>query len=35
MKGDETKIREAGCDDYISKSISVPVFLETEAKHLS
>ncbi len=35
MKGDETKILEAGCDDYIPKPISVPVFLETVAKYLS
>jgi len=35
MKGDKTKILEAGCDDYIPKPISVPVFLETVAKHLS
>ncbi|OEJ67731.1 response regulator [Magnetovibrio blakemorei] len=35
MKGDESKIREAGCDDYISKPILIPAFLETVAKHLS
>ncbi len=35
MKGDETKILEAGCDDYIPKPISVPKFLETVAKYLS
>jgi two-component system cell cycle response regulator DivK len=29
MKGDEEKIREGGCDGYIAKPISVPVFLET------
>ena len=35
MKGDESKILEAGCDDYIAKPISVPVFLDTVTKHLS
>ncbi len=35
MKGDEEKIREGGCDDYIAKPISVPNFLETVNKHLS
>lgn len=29
MRGDETKIREGGCEAYISKPISVPNFLET------
>jgi two-component system cell cycle response regulator DivK len=28
MKGDEEKIREGGCEDYISKPISVSRFLE-------
>lgn len=28
MKGDEQKIREGGCEDYISKPISVTHFLE-------
>lgn len=28
MKGDEQKIREGGCEDYISKPISVARFLE-------
>ncbi len=32
MKGDEEKIRAAGCDGYIAKPISVPHFLETVAK---
>ncbi len=34
MKGDEEKIREGGCDDYIAKPISVPNFLETINKYL-
>lgn len=29
MKGDEGKIREGGCEAYISKPISVPDFLKT------
>lgn len=35
MKGDEEKIRQGGCDDYISKPISVMNFLETVQKHLN
>ncbi len=35
MKGDEEKILEGGCDEYIAKPISVPRFLEAIAKHLS
>ncbi len=34
MKGDEEKIREGGCEDYISKPISVTNFLEVVQKHL-
>lgn len=34
MKGDEQKIREGGCEDYISKPISVTNFIETVQKHL-
>ena len=34
MKGDEEKIREGGCEGYIAKPISVPIFLETVAKFL-
>ncbi len=34
MKGDEQKIREGGCEDYISKPISVTKFLETVRKYL-
>ncbi|MDX2101535.1 MAG: response regulator [Alphaproteobacteria bacterium] len=29
MKGDEEKIREGGCEDYLAKPISVSKFLET------
>ena len=32
MKGDEEKIRAAGCDGYIAKPISIPHFLETVEK---
>ena len=35
MKGIEEKLREAGCDDFITKPIPVPRFLDTVAKHLS
>ncbi len=35
MKGDEEKIREGGCEAYISKPISVAHFLETVRKFLS
>ena len=34
MKGDEEKIREGGCQDYIAKPISVTKFIETVEKHL-
>ena len=34
MKGDEEKIREGGCEDYIAKPISVISFLETVRRHL-
>lgn len=34
MKGDENKIREGGCEDYISKPISVPAFLELMKRYL-
>ncbi len=34
MKGDEEKIRDGGCEGYIAKPISVPIFLETVAKFL-
>ena len=29
MKGDEERIREGGCEAYISKPISVTMFLDT------
>ncbi len=35
MKGDEEKIREGGCEDYIAKPISVTKFLETVQKYLA
>lgn len=35
MKGDEQKIREGGCEDYISKPISVVKFMETVQKYLN
>ncbi|EJF88688.1 response regulator [Bartonella tamiae] len=28
MKGDEERIRASGCEDYMSKPISVPIFIE-------
>jgi two-component system cell cycle response regulator DivK len=34
MKGDEEKIREGGCEDYISKPISVTRFLDVVQKYL-
>lgn len=34
MKGDEQKIREGGCEDYISKPISVVPFIETVKRYL-
>ncbi|AWK87288.1 two-component system response regulator [Azospirillum thermophilum] len=35
MKGDEEKIRQGGCEDYIAKPISVARFLETVQKFLN
>lgn len=35
MKGDEEKIRNGGCEDYISKPISVANFIEVVQKHLN
>ena len=34
MKGDEERIRAAGCDGYIAKPMSYQAFLETVAVHL-
>ena len=34
MVGDEEKILAAGCDAYISKPISIPLFFETIDKNL-
>jgi two-component system cell cycle response regulator DivK len=34
MKGDEQKIRNGGCEDYISKPISVNRFIEVIEKYL-
>jgi two-component system cell cycle response regulator DivK len=35
MKGDEEKIREGGCEDYISKPISVSRFIEVIQTYLN
>ena len=35
MKGDEEKIRESGCEDYLAKPISVGKFLEAVQRYLS
>jgi len=34
MRGDEEKIRAAGCDDYLSKPIAVHQFISTVKKYL-
>lgn len=34
MKGDEEKIREGGCEDYVSKPISIIDFMKVVQKHL-
>jgi len=34
MKGDEEKIREGGCEDYISKPISIIEFIKVVQKYL-
>jgi two-component system cell cycle response regulator DivK len=35
MKGDEEKIRQGGCEAYLSKPISVVKFLETVRNYVS
>jgi two-component system, cell cycle response regulator DivK len=35
MKGDREKMRDGGCEDYISKPISVASFLQTVERFLS
>ena len=35
MKGDEDRIRACGCDDYLSKPISIAGFLDTIQRHLA
>ncbi len=34
MKSDEQRIREGGCEDYLAKPISIPVFIETVKRYL-
>jgi two-component system, cell cycle response regulator DivK len=34
MKGDEERIRQGGCEAYISKPISIATFLETVRRYL-
>ena len=34
MRGDEERIREAGCDAYLSKPVSVPNFIKTVRTYL-
>lgn len=34
MKGDEEKIRQGGCEDYISKPISITDFMKVVQKYL-
>ena len=34
MKGDEEKIRQGGCEAYVSKPISIVKFLETVREYL-
>jgi two-component system, cell cycle response regulator DivK len=34
MKGDEEKIRQGGCEDYISKPISIVDFIQIVRKYL-
>lgn len=34
MKGDEEKIRQGGCEDYIAKPIAITEFIEKVKKYL-
>ena len=34
MKGDEERIRQGGCEGYMSKPISVPKFIETIQRYV-
>ena len=34
MKGDEERIRQGGCEAYLSKPISVAKFIETVKRHI-
>ena len=34
MKGDEDKIKECGCEGYVSKPISIVSFIQTISSHL-
>jgi two-component system cell cycle response regulator DivK len=34
MKGDEERIRQSGCEGYLSKPISIPKFLQTVGEFL-
>ena len=34
MRTDEARIRAGGCEDYLAKPISVPVFLQTVKRYL-
>jgi two-component system cell cycle response regulator DivK len=34
MKGDEERIRQGGCEDYVSKPISILDFMKVVQKHL-
>lgn len=35
MKGDEEKIRQGGCEDYVSKPISITDFMQVVQKYLA
>ena len=35
MKGDEERIRDGGCEAYVSKPIAIADFLDTVRRHLS